>query len=165
MFINQSFVAIIFKLINFFALIGIAYFVYKKHLKSDILSSIAKKDADYQDLFTLQITLENKQRNLDALFKQETLQCQDFRAKIDEWKKVVTLEQEKEEKAHITLLAATKKRNAEIFLKKENQRVQNHILEAVITDLEKSLSHDFKSTQKNTDYLNAIMHFMNEKIS
>src|SRR6266567_2533321 len=98
MFINQSFVAIIFKFINFFTLIGIALFVYKKYLKADILFFIAKKEADYQDLLTKQTTLENKQRDLDLLIKQEAIQCQDFRSKIDEWKKIVTLTQEKEEK-------------------------------------------------------------------
>lgn len=165
MFINQSFVAIIFKFINFFALIALACYAYKKYLKADILSSIEKKETDYQDLLTQQITLENKQRDLDLLLRQETLQCQDFRSKIDEWKKVVILEQEKQEKEHGALVTIIKKRNAEVFLKREQQRIQNNIIDSVTADLEKSLSHDFKNSRIGTDYLNSIMHFMNEKIS
>ncbi len=165
MFINQSFVAIIFKFINFFALIALACYAYKKYLKADILSSIEKKETVYQDLLTQQITLENKQRDLDLLLRQETLQCQDFRSKIDEWKKVVILEQEKQEKEHGALVTIIKKRNAEVFLKREQQRIQNNIIDSVTADLEKSLSHDFKNSRIGTDYLNSIMHFMNEKIS
>ncbi len=165
MFINQSFVAIIFKFINFFALIALACYAYKKYLKADILSSIEKKETDYQDLLTQQITLENKQRDLDLLLRQETLQCQDFRSKIDEWKKVVILEREKQEKEHGALVTIIKKRNAEVFLKREQQRIQNNIIDSVTADLEKSLSHDFKNSKIGTDYLNSIMHFMNEKIS
>jgi hypothetical protein len=165
MFINQSFVAIIFKLINFFAIIALACYVYKKYLKADILSSIEKKETDHQDLLIQQTTLENKQKNLDLLLKQEMLQCQDFRSNIDEWKKVVTLEQEKQEQEHTAFIAIIKKRNAEVFLKKEHQRIQNSIIDTVVADLEKSLSHDFKNTKQGTDYLNSILHFMNEKIS
>ena|SRR5438477_4395206 len=165
MFINQSFVAILFKFINFFAIIAIGYFIYKKYMKADIFFLIAKKETDYQDLFTLQTTLDNKQRDLDLLLKQEAIQCQDLRSKIDAWKKIVTLEQEKQEKEHNTLLAVAKKRTTEVFQKKENQRVQNKIINTVIMDLEKTLSHDFKDSKKGDNYLESIVHFMNEKIS
>ena len=165
MFINQSFVAILFKLINFFAIIGIACFIYKKYMKADIFFLIAKKETDYQDLFTLQTTLDNKQRDLDLLLKQEALQCQDLRSKIDAWKKTVTLEQEKQEQEYNALLAIAKKRTRHVLMKKENQRMQNKIINAVIMDLEKTLSHDFKDSKKGDNYLDSIIHFMNEKIS
>ena len=69
MFINQSFVAITFKFINFIALIGLGSFVFKKYLAADMLSSIAKKETDHRSLVTQQIVLENKQRDLDLLIK------------------------------------------------------------------------------------------------
>jgi len=165
MFINQSFVAIIFKFINFFAIIALACYAYKKYLKADILASIEKKETDYQYLLTQQISLENKQKDLDLLLKQETLECQDFRSKIDEWKKVVTLEQEKQEQDNKALMTIIKKRNIEVSLKKEHRRIQNNIIDSVTADLEKSLSHDFKNSKLGTDYLNSIVYFMNEKIS
>lgn len=165
MFINQSFVAIVFKLINFFALIGIVGFVFKKYLKADMLAAIEKKKTDHEGLLTQQTTLENKQRNLDALIKQETAHCQELKARIDEWKKVTILAHNKQEKEYADFLISSKKRNADIAIKKEKRRIQNEIIDIVVTDLKKSLSHDFKNSQKNSEYLNAIMHFMNEKIS
>ena len=165
MFINQSFVAIVFKLINFFAIIGLGFFIFKKYLKTDLLSSIAKKETDHQDLLSQQIMLENKQRDLDLLIKEETIQCQNFQSKIDEWKATVLREQDKQEKEQSNLAFVIKKRKKDIAVKKENQRVQKIIFTSVITDVEKSLASDFKDFKKGTDYLNAIVHFMNEKIS
>ena len=165
MFINQSFVAIVFRLINFFAFVGLVSFVYKKYFKADMLFLIAQQEVDHQNLFTQQTILENKQRNLDLLLKKEALECQDFRSKVDEWKKVVIIEKEQQEKEYNTLLAMAKKRTAEVFLKKEHQLVQNNIINAVIVDLEKSLSDNFKDSKQGTEYLNSIMHFMNEKTS
>lgn len=165
MFINQNLVAIIFKFINFFALIGIGFFVYKKYLKSDISLFIEQKEADYQNLLTQQVSLEHKQRDLDLLLKQEAILWQELRLKVDEWKEVITLEQEKQEKKQNELIAIVKKRNTEIFVKKENQRMQKKVIDAVVIDLEKSLSLDFKDSATGTDYLNSILRFMNEKIS
>lgn len=165
MFINQSFVAIVFKLINFFAIIGLGFYIFKKYLKTDLLFFIAKKETDHQDLLTQQTMLEHKQRDLDLLIKEETIQCQDFRSKIDQWNATVLLEQDKQEKKQSNLTFVIKKHKKDIAVKKENQRQQGIILNAVIADLEKSLTNDFKTSQKSSDYLDAIVHFMNEKIS
>jgi len=165
MFINQSFVAIIFKLINFFAIIGLGFYIFKKYLKTDLLFSIVKKETDHQDLLTKQTMLENKQRNLDLLIKEEAIQCQNLQSKIDEWNATVLQEQDKQEKEQSNLAFVIKKRKKDVAVKKENQRVQSTILNGVIANLENSLSNNFKDSKKGTDYLNAIVHFMNEKIS
>jgi biopolymer transport protein ExbB/TolQ len=165
MFINQDSVAVVFRFINFFTLIGLSFFLFKKYIKSDLLFLIAKKEAAHESLCTQQITLENQQRELDTLLKQETILCQDFRSKIDEWKKIVTLEHEACEKECNRTLAVVKKRTVEIAVHKENQRIQTVVSNAVTTNLEKSLSFHFKDTQQGTDYLDAIVHFMNERTS
>jgi hypothetical protein len=165
MFINQSLVAIIFKFINFFALMGIAAFVFKKYLKADMLTTIEQKKTDHENLLTQQKKLERKQHDLDTLIKQETVRCQEFKAHIDEWKKVTMLEQDKQEKEHAIFLIHSKKRHADIAIKKEEQQTQNKIIDIVVTDLKRSLVHDFKDSQKTTDYMSAIVHFMNEKTS
>jgi glutamate synthase domain-containing protein 1 len=165
MFINQSFVAIAFKLINFFVLIGIGYYAFRKFIKGDILFSIAQKEADHDFLVDQQAAFEHKQKELDLRIKREILQCHNFKSKIDMWRKVILHEEDKQEQKFNELIVALKKRNAEIALKKENQRIQNDVLNTVIADLEKSLSHDFKDPKKNADYLNSIVHFMNERVS
>ena len=165
MFTNDNFVAIFFKLINFFTLIGLAFFVFKKYLKTDILFLIAKKQTDHENLLALQSDLEKKQRELDLLLKQEALQCHDFRTKIDEWNKAVMLQHEKQIHEQSAFFAIAHKRKIEIALKKENRRIQNSIIDTVLIDLKKSLSEDFKDSKKSAVYLNSIVQFMNGKIS
>ena len=165
MFINQDTVAIAFKLINFFTLIGLSFFLFKKYIKSDLLILIAKRKAAQECLFTQQASLEKQQLDLDALLKEESVLCQNFRSNIDEWKKVVTLEQDLAKKEYDAALVAHKKRNATIALHQENQRIQTIVSDAVITDLQQSLSQHFKDEKKSTDYLNSILHFMDERIS
>jgi len=165
MFINQNIVAVIFKLINFFTLIGLVLFLFKKYVKADVLFAIEQKKADHEALLRQQISLENQQRNLDEQVQSESIQCQDFKSKIDEWKRIVIFEQDTHEKNLDVILSAAKQRRTEIARKQENQRIQNHIIDAVTNDLKKSLSHDFSHSKKGNDYLDAIVRFMNEKIS
>ena len=58
-----------------------------------------------------------------------------------------------------------KKRTIDIAVKKEDLRVQNIIINTVIADLKKSLAHYFTDPKTSTDYLDAIVDFMDEKIS
>ena len=165
MFINQDIVAIVFRIINFILIIGIASFVFKKYLKDNLLFLIAQKITKHNCLLTQQTTLEKQQSDLDALLKKELLMCKEFKLKIDEWKKTVILERQTQEHQSTLAMEAFKKRHAFIALNKENERVKNIVAQAVIGDLETSLSLYFEDQKNNTEYLNAIVHFMDERIS
>src|SRR5579872_6156133 len=104
MFINQNIVAIAFRLINFAALISIIFFIFKKY-KIDLLALISRKKTAHHNLLTQQKELEIQQHNLNALAKKEALQCDNFKAKVDEWKKAVVIENNKKEEEHHKLLA------------------------------------------------------------
>lgn len=165
MFTNQDIIAIVFRLINFFTLIGISLFLFKKHLMPDLFLSIAKKKEAQDLLFLQQTTLEKQQLNLDALLKEESLQCDDFRVKIDEWKKAVILECDAREKEHNKTRAIAQQRIVHTALLREQSRVQNIVTHAVVTDLEKSLILHFQDPHQKSDYLNSILHLMNERVS
>lgn len=165
MFINQNFIAIIFRLINFIALIGIVFFVFKKYLKKNILLNIEKKEADYHHLLAQQTHLDNEQKELDVLIKKERVQIQDFHTKIDEWKKVVVTQNYQQEQAYNAFLTTIEKRNRAIAVIKENTHTQNKIIDIVAADLENSLSQHFKDNQKNAAYMAEIIHFMSKRIS
>ncbi len=165
MFINQDIVAIAFRIINFLLLIGLACWVFKKYLKESLLFLIAHKKASDNCLLSQQASLEKQQAELDALLKKELQVCKELKLKIDEWKKVVILERETQEQQNDLALQAFKKRHATIALNKENERVKTVVAQAVIGDLEKSLSLYFQDQKNNTEYLDAIVHFMDERIS
>src|SRR5574337_1061782 len=138
MFTNQDIIVIAFKLTNFIALIGIALFLFKKHVLPDLLLSLARKKNRQESLFLQQSHLEKQQLQLDILLKNDALQCEAFRAKIDEWTNVVKQEQHNLEKERINTIALARKRIEHKTLQREENRVQKIVAHAVVERLEKS---------------------------
>lgn len=165
MFTNQDIIAIVFKLINFATLIGVSLYLFKKHVMPDLMVEIENKKEAEQYLFLQQALLEKQQLNLDALLKDDALQCEKFRLKIDEWKKVVTADYEYREQEHSNMMTMVNKRIAHNAVQREQSRVKNIVIHEVATDLEKSLSLHFHDSKESSEYLNSILHFMNEKLS
>ena len=162
MFINHMSIDIAFRLINFAVLAGLAFFLFKKYVKADLLLLIDQKKIAQQALYTQQITLEKQQNELDTLAKIEATICQNFQVKIDEWNKVVTHEYNVHAEKQKATMALAKQRSLTIALKKEDVRIRTHVATTVIADLTKSLSLDFKDPRANTHYLESIIRFMNE---
>lgn len=165
MFSNQDVIVIAFKLINFAALIGAGFYLFKRHALPDLLLSIARKQNKQDSLFLQQTNLEKQQIKLDVQLKEDAAQCQGFRTKIDEWKKVVAQEGNILKKEHETMLQVMRKRTERTFLQREQQRIQKHVAHTVVQKLETSLSDHFKKTEESSDYLNSIIDFMNERVS
>jgi hypothetical protein len=165
MFTNQDIIAIVFRLINFTALLGVSLYLFKKHVMPDLLMDIENKKEAENSLFLQQGLLEKQQLNLDILLKEDALQCEKFRLKIDEWKKVVTADYEYREKEHNNMMTIVNKRIAHNAVQREQSRIQNIVTHAVVIDLEKSLSLHFHDSKESSEYLNSILHFMNEKLS
>ena|SRR5438132_1945966 len=165
MFINQGVIAIFFRLVNFIALISVGFVLFKKYVMPDLLLSIERKKNKQDSLYAQQAALEKEQRNLDELLQEESLQCQDFRAKIDVWKKSVALEHEHYEKKHHDITKAVVKRRAQNALQQQHQQLQALVTHTLVTDVRKSLTHYFQDQYHGDEYLNAIVHFMNERSS
>lgn len=164
MFINAHIVAIAFRLINFAALMGIIFFVFKKY-NVNLLALISRKENMHQDLLAQQKNLEIQQHDLNALMKKETIQCQNFKSKVDEWKKTVHIENSKKEEEHHKLLVYVKAYRTHIASQKEAQRIQKDTLAAALTTMNTALSDHFKKPHAGTDYLNTVIQFMNERAS
>ena|SRR6266404_5989225 len=165
MFTNQDMIVIAFKLINFIALLGVGFFLFKKYALPDLLQSIARKKNKQESLFLQQTHLEKQQVNLDTLLKDDAIQCEKFRSNIDEWKKVVAQEQVHLEKESNITLASVHKRIEHTAMLREQQRIQKIVTHAVVERLETSLSAHFQHAQQNNEYLNTIIDFMNERVS
>lgn len=165
MFTNQDIVVIAFKLINFAALLGVGFFLFKKYVLPDLLLSIARKKNKHDSLFLQQTHLEKQQLSLDSLLKEDAAQCEKFRSNIDEWKKVVAQHHNSLEKKQANTLFLVHKRMEQNALLREQHRVQKIVTHAVVERLEKSLSDHFQTPEHNSQYLDAIIEFMNERVS
>jgi hypothetical protein len=165
MFINENIVAIVFKLINFIALIGAFCFVFTKYLRATLVSLIHEKEASHEALCAQQLHLESKQHSLDVIIKAEAAQCQDFKYKIDTWNKAIAIETEKQRQESQKLVVTIQERQAEIALKKENQRIQNDLTVLMATQVKTSLDDYFKNPQCSEKYIDTIIQFMNKRAS
>jgi len=164
MFINEEIVAVIFRLINFISIIGLGVYIFKQHVASDMWDTITKKNATKHALCDQHVNLEKKQRELDHILKEESLECEQFRLKIDEWKNKVAIQSamhEKQRQIKKDLIAIKAMQRAE---QKEHARVQTCVATTLIPELQKSLSCHFSNEKNGTHYINSIVHFMNERI-
>jgi hypothetical protein len=165
MFSNQDIIVIAFKLINFVTLLGVGFFLFKKHVLPGLLLSIARKKNKQDSLFLQQDSLEKQQRNLDILLQEDAAQCENFRTNIDEWKKVVSQEHNKLTKEHENMLVVLRKRREHTATQREQKRIQNIVAHTVTQQLQTSLSDHFAKTKKSSEYLDAIIDFMNKRVS
>jgi hypothetical protein len=165
MFTNQEFIALIFRLINFAALIGVTVYLFKKYALPDILLTIAHQQNHQDSLYKQQADLEKQQYTLDILLQKDAKECDAFRSRIDIWKKNVALEHKQHEQEREKLLKLVKQRLEHHALQKEQQRVQTSVTQAIVRDIEKSLSLYFQDPQHSNEYLNSILHLMNERTS
>lgn len=165
MFINENYVALTFKLINFAILIGLVAFVFKKYAKKEILFLMNEEEAQHNALLVEQRNLELQQSNLDHIVKEEHSICEQFKITVEKWKKVVLDEKATHEKKQYALLDTIKKRHTQLALHKNNTRIQNAAIDQTITMLNTALSDNFKTPLAGTEYLNGIIRFMNERAS
>jgi len=165
MFTNQDIIVIAFKLINFATLLGVGFFLFKKHILPDLRLSIARKKNKHDSLFLQQANLEHQQLKLDTLLKEDATQCENFRTKIDEWKTVVAQENNMLKKEQENIKAIIRKRMEHTAIQREQKRVQKIVAYTVVSRLETSLSDHFKQPQENSQYLDSIIAFMNERAS
>lgn len=163
MFINSFFIAVIFRLINFCAVIFLIGFAFKKYFLSDFLLKIAQKKSYLEALFTQQIMLEKEQTVLNEQLKEDALLCEKFKIKIDEWKATIHNEHKKllQEQKNITQLIELRAINRSEY--KEKERIQNKVLEQVTDQLEHSLVDYFQDPRHEEEYLEKILFFMNER--
>src|SRR5579872_7318833 len=89
MFISQAVIAVIFRLFNFGLVLMLAAYAFKKYVLPNVFVIMAQKESEQEFLSSQQILLERKQVELDQLTKQEALLCDNFKIKIDQWKRVV----------------------------------------------------------------------------
>ena len=165
MFINQVIIAVIFRLINFGIVIGVATYFFRKYALPVVYTMMAQKDAEKEFLLSQQILLEQKQVELDDLIRRDFLLCESLKLKVDEWRDSVKKECFIHEKDNL-------KRNEDLEIKKRKKsellaqsRLQKTIATVVLADLQKSLADHFEKDDAASAYLDSMVQAINERVS
>jgi len=165
MFISQTIIAIVFRLINFFIFIGLAIYAFKKYAMPTISILMAKKRAEKEFLLSQQISFEKKQHELDELIKKETALCESLKIKINEWRRIAERDCQDKAKERIEQAVRVEKKNYKRAELRERARVQEVVLTTVVSDLSESLPHHFQKESVGNEYINSILQFMDERES
>jgi hypothetical protein len=163
MFTNNALITILFRFINFAALVALLAYLFKKVAKPEINAQLQKKQYEDDTLYFQQTTLELQQRNLDLRIKEEAAQCEKFKITIDHWKKIVTTEHEHNLKQYERIMQKQIDNVHRKALAKHHNQTQAIITDAIAHDLETSLSAYFNNHQNGQLYLKKIIHFMEDK--
>ena len=163
MFTNIPLVAVIFRFINFFALIALGIFFFKRYVLTDILLKIAQKKAYLETLFAQQAMLEKEQLILNEYLKEDAQLCEKFKMKIDEWKSVIIQEHAIQDQEYLRLQETLKQRALNRALYKKETETKKAVIDSVVARLENSLTDYFKDPSYADEYLENILAFMNER--
>ncbi len=163
MFINETLIAVFFRLFNFCLVIGLAAYGFKKYIMPGIRDAMIKDEAEREFLIAEQHVLERRLTDLQEVLQQDADVYKCYAAKIDEWKKVVAHQEvlcQKECEARQTAFVIKEKNKIEW---RNKMALQSLVAKKVVEDLHTSLTQHFKKNDAGEAYLEDIIHFMNEK--
>jgi hypothetical protein len=164
MFIEQGITAIVFRLLNFGILIGLALYIFKKYGLSIITQLIAKKESYYAHLLEQKFSFAQRYADLKILFHKDIQQSERVKKNIESWNISISQEHEmlmKEYARYHAQACENKNRRAELS---EYRKTTQIVTDRVSDKLTQDLSTHFESEQANAEYINAIVNFMKKKV-
>jgi len=164
MFINETVIAIVFRLFNFSLILALGAYAFKQYVLPEIMIAMAKTESEKDFLVEQRRLLGQRQGELDQLIEQEALLCEQFKKKVDDWKLVVEKERLLEKNELKDRLVAIEKKQSKKEEYREEVLLQRFVANQVTKDLEISLSKHFENEDMGADYLEKIVHFMNERV-
>ena len=165
MFINQVVIAVIFRLINFGIVIGLATYLFRKYGLPIIYDLMAQKDSEKELLLSQQLLLEQKQAELDVLIRQDIILCESLKLKINEWRDAAEKERaiyERDSLKRSEILVIKKRKKSELLAQ---VHLQKTVATIVLADLQKSLTDRFEKDEAGEAYLDSMVHAINERVS
>lgn len=165
MFINQVVIAVVFRLLNFGIVVGLAFYLFRKYGLPVVYTMMAEKDAKKEFLLSQQLLLEQKQRELDDLIGHDLALSESIKLKVNEWRDIAEKEQlirEQDRLKRSELLHIKKRKKSELLAQ---TRLQEAVAAAVLADLQKSLTHHFENNDAASEYLDSMVQIINERAS
>jgi hypothetical protein len=158
-------VGIIFRIANFIIIMALATYLFKKKGHAFISKSMAKEEANHIALLNEYASLEQEQAHLTTLLQQEALLCEQFKIKIDEWKKKANIEHEQQKKERQERMNALHKKMMQRTELREHDLIAKQVAQQLVPALQKTLADHFKNEKMGIQYLNSITRYMNERVS
>ena len=159
---DEEIIAFIFKILNFFVLIGLGVYFFKKYALQKITIGIARKESFTRGLFNRQQELEQQQYELDQTIAKEKHLCSVLKEKIDLWKDQVERKFKKEqgEQEKYTQLVYTRlKKRVEMVV---TGQVKEKALQIAIDRAHVELKQQFAQEKNSCQFLEWTISWMAE---
>jgi len=148
---SEEIIAFIFKILNFFVLIGLGVYFFKKYALQKITIGIARKASFIRGLFDRQQELEQQQYELDQTIAKEEHLCLVLKKKINLWRnqveKKLKEKQEEQEKCKQILYKCLKKRIKIVVIGQAKEKALRIAVDRTRAELEQQFAQEKKSCQ------------------
>ncbi len=149
-------ILVIFRLVNFGVMIGIGYYLFKKHVKSQLIDQMnaEKKEVFLLEQFYKQLQID--QRTLEDTIKKEQQEQRQLREKVMQWHDALALKKERLAHEH-----AQRKHNLEMQYQQQINTIQKdhiakEILPLVIDRARTTLVNQFASSHEQAAYFEHV---------
>lgn len=161
---DESLVAIIFRILNFVALIGLFTFVFKKYFRNDIEQTIENDRLEKINLNTRISELEHRGSDLsEEIIKQEKL-CAHLISRTDQWKAAFEkdIEQRRQEQQvlHIKATERAERQAATIV----RERLIKAVLPKALDSAHNQLEESFEKSEHGKDFVRSILAHMKKSL-
>lgn len=159
----NTIISIIFRLINFGALIGLAWYIFSKKMLENIRTKIKEKKMEIDNLKMNKQNLYVKQQVIRQEINNQNIYAQQIVTKLKRWRTQVALQQKYEEHAvqqyAITLQKRINKQQ-EIYHMRQEQKA---LIPLAIQEATVRIKKIYEKADMKEKYLNAIFHSMDKE--
>ena len=159
---DEKIIAFTFKILNFFVLIGLGVYFFKKYALQKITIGIARKKSFIRGLFNRQQELEQQQYELDQTIAKEERLCLVLKKKIDLWKHQVEEKLKEEEKKREKYRQITYKRLKKRMGMVVIGQVKEKVLQIAVSRARVELKQQFTQEKKSSQFLEWTISWMAE---
>lgn len=157
-----QFLTIFFRIANLLVLVGLGYYLYRKHFKYRIEEKVNQKEALFKGLEEQGYSLEGRAEHLERQLRHQETLIDQLQEKINEWHQAVELERAKKKQES----AVFSQKAIERLLIKNKTVARNHLQNAVIpealTRAQMELDEKYRDEQTNHAYVQSVLNKLGE---
>ncbi len=150
-------ITIIFRLLNFVALIGLAVYVFKAYLLDRVKQQMADQEATERGMQLQRDAMARRQEEITGEIDQDAQLCMELKQRVDRWRRVIDTQQvqqkkEQEERTQRLQQALQEKMERLVY-----NRVLKKVMPRALADAAVQLGEKYSDTQQGRLFTNAII--------
>lgn len=122
--LHDSFISILFRLINFAVILGLAYYLYRRYFKNRIDDKMTQKEALLKGLEEQGYFLEGKAHDFEMQLKEQEITGNLLKQKLHDWNEAVEQDNHKRDQEQRLYAAQINER-----VQKKNKILAQHVLQ------------------------------------